>query len=288
MDTICNMKISVASSLNNNRPADERVAELANLWQQTSQNATFKGSGKDFWDYWAQSMPVKRGSSRYVENVVRRMELLETDSVLDVGAGMGAMTLPVSEKVETVTALDQSPHMLEKVLEKAALKGINNVIALNINWMDAQINKDVPIHDVVLVSRSLPSQGDIVSSLRKIDMAARRTCYITWKANSRNEMEELICQKLGIEYQSSPDYLLLYNLLNAMGIYASVDIFEINGQSLYYNIDDAFIQILKSYQFSNDEDKQTVRDLLAEKLEYSEGFYRLDKNISWALIHWDK
>lgn len=276
------------SSSMNNEVVTEQAANLARCWQDGIKHATFKGSSQDFWDNWAKSLPAKTAGSNYVEEVLARMKLLNTDSVLDVGAGTGAMAIPIAERVHTLTALDQSPYMLEVIREKASKRGLKNIATISINWAEVQIGRDIEAHDVVLVSRSLPSQGDIISSLRSIDKAAKRSCYITWKADSRDALEEEICDRLGIQYRPFPDHQLLYNLLCSMGIRADVDIFRITGQSVYHSIDDAFTQIIRSHSFQNEDEKQAIKNMLTEKLEYSKGLYSQKKNNLWALIHWNK
>lgn len=262
--------------------------ELARLWHECMRNATFTGNGPGFWDDWAKSLPIKTGFSGYVEEVLKRLDLSEGDSILDVGAGAGAMTIPLAQKGYRVTALDQSSYMLDVIRGKAQQEHLENIVTVNIDWEDSRAASRIEPHDVVLVSRSLPAGKDIISSLKSIDMAARRLCYITWKADSHDALEVEVCNRLGIEYRALPDYNLIYNLLYSLGIRANVEIFKITGQRIYGSIDDAYIQIIRSHPIHTDSEKQLVKRLLADSLEYRSGFYMQHKDALWALIWWSK
>jgi SAM-dependent methyltransferase len=262
--------------------------KLARLWHQCIKNATFSAAELDFWDNWAKSLPTKRGPSGYVKEVLKRLDLAEGDSILDVGAGTGAMAIPLAQKGYKVTALDQSPYMLDIIHEKARQQRLDNLSIVNIDWEEVRTDKDVEPHDVVLVSRSMPARKDILSSLKSIDMTARRLCYITWKADSHDALEVELCNRLGIAYRAMPDYMLLYNLIYSLGIRANVEVFKTTGERIYGSIDDAYIQIIRSHPIHTDDEKQLIMSLLAENLEYSKGLYIQHINALWALIWWSK
>lgn len=54
--------------------------------------------------------------------VIERMHVSRKDSVLDLGAGIGYFSIPLSAKVKEVVAVDAEPRML-KVLEQRASRG---------------------------------------------------------------------------------------------------------------------------------------------------------------------
>ena len=53
-----------------------------------------------------------------------------SDVVLDLGAGVGFITLPVARAARTVTAVDVSPRMLEALRSETRRLGLRNVITL--------------------------------------------------------------------------------------------------------------------------------------------------------------
>jgi len=96
------------------------------------------------------------------------------DTVLDIGAGTGRMTLPAARFVRRVTALDHSPAMLDVLRGKMVEQDIANVDILESTWEDA----DVEPHDLVMAIWSLYRQPDILAALRKLVAATRRTLVI--------------------------------------------------------------------------------------------------------------
>jgi 2-polyprenyl-3-methyl-5-hydroxy-6-metoxy-1,4-benzoquinol methylase len=89
------------------QPGESSLA-CAARWHDSMAAASFQGRGAEFWDNWVRSLPEKREHSGYVEEVLSRMACLPSDEVLDVGAGTGALCLPLAKKTRQVTALDQS------------------------------------------------------------------------------------------------------------------------------------------------------------------------------------
>jgi hypothetical protein len=59
-------------------------------------------------------------------------------------------------------------------------------------------------------------------------------------------------------------------------------------ERVYRDINDAFVQIIRSHQFETSVREELARKLLEEKLEFYDGFYRQKKSNLWALIHWHK
>ncbi len=261
--------------------------DWAGIWHRQMAEATFSGKGADFWDNWARSLPAKTEHSGYVEELLSRLDLTPQFSVLDVGAGTGALAIPMAQKAHSVTALDQSPAMLKSIMQKAAAEGIRNITTLNLDWNSARVNADFQKHDVVVVSRSLPSGDDIRKSLRSINDAANHSCYITWKANGHDDLEYELSRQLGIKYAPFPEHAVLYNLLCSMDIPANIELFQTNGTRQYISLEDAYIQVIRSHPVDAAE-RIRIMSFLADRLNYRDGSYYQPKNTTWALIWWKK
>lgn len=89
-------------------------------------------NGSEFWD--RRSRVFDRQvtaiySSAYKKTVKRALRFLkDEDQILEIGCGTGIVTMPVSEHVKHVTALDISDEMLAKATEKAKEQGRENII----------------------------------------------------------------------------------------------------------------------------------------------------------------
>jgi SAM-dependent methyltransferase len=261
--------------------------DWAGMWHRQMDEASFRGQGAEFWDNWARALPAKAEHSGYAEEVMHRLRLAPEYSVLDVGAGTGALAIPLAKKVRSVTALDHSRVMLETVAANARSEGLSNITTLQLDWTRAQLDRDFQRHDVVVVSRSLPAGENIKNSLQLIDAAARRSCYITWKADGWDELESELCAMLGINYVPFPGHVVLYNLLYSLHINAGVELFKTRGCRYYQTLEEAYIQIVRSHPV-DEAQKGMVLEFLAGRLKHKDGSYYQPKDALWAMMWWEK
>jgi len=260
-------------------------ATLASRWHHGMATASFKGQGAAFWDAWVRSLPPKQEHSNYVDEVLHRINCKKDDAILDVGAGTGALSLPLAKCVRQVTALDQSEAMLETIAHNAAAEQISNIKLLHLDWTKAQLGIDFDQHDIVLVSRSLPGGDDVLRCLDLINRAARRMCYITWKADGHNPLEATLCTQLGIPYHSFPDYIVLRDIILSLGIIPIIELFTARSKHCFGSLEQAYTQIVRKHTLSNT-DRQLALDFLADNLEQEDGSYVQTSDIRWALISW--
>ena len=61
------------------------------------------------------------------ETIVERMGLSESDSVLDLGAGVGYFASPISKRCREVLAIDSEPKMLSILAQRASSSGVGNI-----------------------------------------------------------------------------------------------------------------------------------------------------------------
>ncbi|MEM9954837.1 MAG: class I SAM-dependent methyltransferase [Chloroflexota bacterium] len=158
-----------------------QALDFAKTWQDfTLHNMSSRLSDIDeidFWHNYAEGYDTQ--NEQHPESYQETLNLIQShlrcdDTVLDVGAGSGRFTLPIASYVQSVTALDLSPHMLELLQNKAKANDIKNIYTVQCNWEDAVIQQ----HDVVLAAWSLYRQRDMLRSLQKLINSTRRTLII--------------------------------------------------------------------------------------------------------------
>lgn len=106
------------------------------------------------------------------------MNISKKDSVLDLGCGEGSITIPLSENVNKVTAIDSSNNMLKILKEKCEKKYISNVEIIKENLENVRLEQ-VGKHDIVLLSRSINGIYEIKETLTNINKIANKYVYIT-------------------------------------------------------------------------------------------------------------
>lgn len=130
-------------------------------------------------DPWA--LPVARFAGRADRAVSdpggvsfeRAAEVLRADpgSVLDVGAGAGAASLPLAPFATEITAVDGSAAMLEAFAERAHAAGVEHREVVG-QWPD--VAAEVARHDVAVVHHVLYNVSDVVPFLSALDASASR------------------------------------------------------------------------------------------------------------------
>src|SRR5687768_5058079 len=105
-------------------------------------------------------------------SLLRAREVLaEGGSVLDVGAGGGAASLPLCPPAASVTAVDQSPQMLERFADLVERQGIDHREVEGL-WPD--VAGQVGAADVVVCNHVLYNVGDLVPFVTALTDHARR------------------------------------------------------------------------------------------------------------------
>jgi 2-polyprenyl-3-methyl-5-hydroxy-6-metoxy-1,4-benzoquinol methylase len=106
----------------------------------------------------------------------RALEALpEGGSVLDVGVGGGATSLPLAGRAGSIVGIDQQPDMLEGFLANAARAGVQ-AHALTGAWPEA--SADVEPADVVLAGHVFYNIPELEPFARALDAHARRRVVV--------------------------------------------------------------------------------------------------------------
>ncbi|WP_246610914.1 class I SAM-dependent methyltransferase [Nonomuraea rhizosphaerae] len=95
----------------------------------------------------------------------------EHGSLLDVGVGTGASSLPLHERISTLYAVDPSAGMLEELTLRADKLGVP-LTAFEGRWPD--VADQVPVADVVICAHVIYNVPDLAGFLRALDAHAGR------------------------------------------------------------------------------------------------------------------
>jgi len=252
------------------------------LYVEQKKLTSFKAKGKDAWNEKAPFMNKKVHKSIYNEQFLNLLDLTDINSVLDVGCGVGNLSLRLAKSVNEVNSLDYSSVMLEILQENAKEKKIENINIINKSWYDSW--DEVANCDLVIASRSMEVK-DMKEALLKLNNKANKKVAITYKKGGSFVSEEIL-EVLQREIIRKPDYIYLVNILYSLGINASVNFIQSEGRSTIYTSKEKFIQSvswsidglskneisrLEAYYDSIDEKKKEEKDFAY-----------------WAVISWDK
>ncbi len=210
--------------------------------------------------------------SDYAHKILGVMEPVIEDcaSLLDVGAGCGALCIPLARRLERVTALDSSEAMLAELRAQATAEGIENIQTEMAAWDDAEAG--LGVFDVVLAANVPGVLDDPPKSIPRLERHAREFVFLvlgTPKNWNKFFFRELWPMIFGSDLPKKRDYFGVYTALYEMGIFADAAIVD-------YDFDQPFSDIGEAVSFwkdhmglTGDEHDETLRDFLSDRLERS-------------------
>jgi SAM-dependent methyltransferase len=262
--------------------------ELVGLYDHDYGDGT---SPEDHWNIRARSYSQdieKRwsqpDSSR--DFLISRLSAHPEATLLDIGAGTGAWTCLAARHVASVSAFDRSPGMLAMLQENVEKAGLSNVRIIQGTWPEVEL---VP-HDFSLCAHAMYGEPDLPRFIRKMVEVTRRTCFLLIRAPKLDGlMADFARLALGHPYDS-PNFVIAYNTLIEMGIYANVLFEEPGNWRVWENdsLEEALILVKRRLGLMNKPsfDEEIYRRL-SEALVFTDGKYKWPQGIRSALIYWD-
>ena len=214
--------------------------------------------------------------------------VVDCSSLLDLGAGTGALSIPLAYVFEKVTALDPSAAMLEELRQAARSAGVENILTETAAWEDAET--DIGEFDVVLCANVPGVVDNPLEKIPQLERHARRFVFLVL-GTPRNankfflqEIWPLIFEK---DLPRKPDYFAAYSALYRMGIFANVAVVDYNFDQPFRDVDEAVLFWKDHLRLSDDSRDTILRDFLAGKLESSDDLLwaRIPKQS--AIIWWE-
>lgn len=130
-------------------------------------------------------------------------------TVIDVGAGTGRQTAPLTSLVDWVTAVEPSQGMRERIPEAPNLTLVASA------WEDAEV---APA-DLVVCCHVLYSVAEAVPFLEKLEERARERVFVELRDAQLRHPAELLWEAFtGLRRARQPQLWDLYNLLRWMGV----------------------------------------------------------------------
>ena len=226
----------------------------------------------------------------YPLKLMHRVKLKPEWSLLDIGCGAGAVSLPAAKKVSRVTALDISGKMLKILTEDAQKEHLSNITCMHRSWTDINIGDDIEPHDVVIASRSMGREPNIQSALEKIDSAATKYVYITVWGGGEHSQCKGVPAALGRTCRDTPDHVYFYNILHQMGIRANVEHMKCHSRMIYNDLEEAMESCRTSLGPLSEKEEKTARNYLDKTLiRLENGTLEVpDSSPVWSLMWWKK
>ncbi len=178
--------------------------------------------------------------SDYAERVLGAIAdlLAGCRSALDVGAGFGALTLPLARRLERVTALEPAPPMAAALRRAAAREGLAGVTVVEAAWGQVALEP----HDLVLCAHVGPLLQPGSPFLTEAPRLARRAVVLIRDAPGGDDkffFSELYPRLLGRPYERACADRATLGALRALGIEPEVVTIEYDSSQPFESLDEA-------------------------------------------------
>ena len=242
-----------------------------------------------FWDGEAsnrfQKMVCSENARSRTMQQVKSLNLSKDDIVLDIGCGVGRLSVPIAKIVKKVYALDISKKMLEYAKKYAESECVEDIEFIQGNWEEFDIATIEKV-DVTIAYNSL-GVYELRKSLEKINAITRREVYIFTFAGKGEWMDEELVEiiygnRISFNYSSAS---IISGLLSQMGIVHETSVEESYWAATYHSVDEAFEDIINMYSI-DDSFRDIVKDFIIRKVDRKNGLVEFCQKRSVACIHW--
>lgn len=196
--------------------------------------ATLAGTHAEpgYWDRRASSFA--RSTQARVDQFLEIVEpyVSPTRTLIDAGAGTGRHAVPLSERLEWVTAVEPSEGM------RSMIPARDNMTVVASTWEDAEV---APA-DLVICSHVLYGVADPEPFIAKLQRSARQRVFIVLRESALPHPAAAIRMRLlGTAGPRMPRFSDLFMLLIQMGIAPDVKFFSYTSVTRYANLDEALV-----------------------------------------------
>ena len=130
---------------------------------------------------------------KMAETIVSRSGISKDDIVLEIGAGLGALTVPLALAAEKVYAVEKDINLLPLLRSELLAKNIDNVSIMNENILDTDIEITAAKHGrKIVIIGNLPYN---ISSQVLVKLIIQRKCLRRAVLMFQKELSERICAK---------------------------------------------------------------------------------------------
>ena len=238
-----------------------------------------------FWDEIAER---DQGASCFpdelTEQHLRRIAAQADETVLEIGPGLGRLTVPLARAARAVTVVDPSAGMLRRLRARADEEGLTNVRTVHGAWEDAETLDGIGPHAVVVASYSL-FMLDMRAQLERMQrLATHRVClFVPAEPRMPAAVERILFG--AVVSSRMPDHVLLFNLLHDLGIDADVEVLTHAREKRYASPEEAVDEQLRFHD-APEEKRDAFTAFVAPQLRERDGGFVLAKTVKTGVLRW--
>ncbi len=208
---------------------------------------------------------------------------------LDVGAGCGALALPLARRLDAVTALEPEPAMAQYLRLAAVRAGLDNLTVVEARWGETPL----PAHDLILCAHVGGLMQADSPFLRDAGKLARRLVALVrdWPADAPGQdkfyYSELYPALLGRPYEHRSDAGDTLAGLQRLGIRPEVTVSAYDSDQPFDDLDEACDFFMTYLGLDGEAPRAYLTRFLAERLVRRGGEFVAPFRKTAAVITWE-
>lgn len=262
------------STLPRRLPCPGRQSPRAALW--TDRTAAWYRRAAERGDY----------ATRVIAAIGSRLDACRT--ALDVGAGCGALTIPLARRLRAVTAVEPSPAMARALRRWAVEAGLANVAVVEAEWGEVP----VALHDLVLCAHVGGLLRAAAPFLREVGGIARRLVVLVRdltaeRGGDKFFYRELYPALLGRPYDNRGEGEDTVGALRALGIRPQVTEIEYRSDQPFTDLAEATDFWMTYLGLADARSRAYLDGFLRERLVRRDGGWIAPYRKRAAVITWE-
>ena len=213
--------------------------------------------------------------------------LARSRTALDVGAGFGALALPLARRMERVTAVEPSPAMAAALRDAVARGRLGNVAVVEAAWGEVP----VPRHDLVVcghVSHLLGRGAPFLAALARGEIARRGVALVRDAPGGDDKFffSELYPVLLGRPYGKSCGFEETAEEVARLGVTPKLTTIEYHSDQPFDSLEEACDFWMEYMGLEGAEPRAYLRGFLAGRLRREDDAWVAPFRKCAVVIHW--
>ncbi len=179
-------------------------------------------SSEDFWDEYPDKLLEEyEDCVNYAGPILERMKgFIDSDStILDIGAGAGAYTIPFAQVAKKVTVVEPSKGQISRLMRRVEKEKLSNIEVINKRWEDVE-EEELERYDLVNAAYCFHMPDIKVALQKMLNVTRRLLSLVAFSDSNLMDVYQIILGK----HDPGPGYIYIYNVLHQIGIHANVEI----------------------------------------------------------------
>lgn len=202
---------------------------------------------------------------RKILNLCKQEGLVSSESsVLDIGSGPGAITIPFAGEVRSVTAVEPAEEMIKNLLIQARERDLGNISTIPRIWQEVEIEPMKHAFDLTVCCHSIWHFPDIYPQIQRMEQASRGWCALAHGIPPGKGGDD-ISRMLGIPFDETDRFMLVKQILESRGIFPHVAVLPVTMRRTIASARSMLTLGLKKYREPTAADQSLIEEHLASQ-----------------------